>query len=113
MNRDKSKLKEEDDFDDLLSQYKKTLGYSAKAKKKTYKRNKDRDGAAWIIIYGGTSVAVAAAFALFVAEGLMSRGQARTMQNHLRKTIGYSKGRAWSYYLQTGDIVGAINKLGQ
>ena len=49
MNRDKSKLKEEDnfDFDDFLSQYKKTLGYSAKAKKKTYKRNKAKDETAW------------------------------------------------------------------
>lgn len=108
-------MNEEDNFDldDLLRQYKKMHGYREKVKKKTYKRNKAKDAAAWVIIYGGTSVVVAAAFALFVAEGLMSKGQARTMQNHLRKTVGYFKGGAWSYYLETGDILGAINKLGQ
>ena len=76
-----------------------------------YKRNKAKDAAAWIIIYGGTSVAVAAAFALFVAEGLMTKGHARVMQTNLGKALRSGKKEVWSYYLQTGDIVGAIEKL--
>ncbi len=77
--------------------------------KRKLKRTKAKDAAAFVIIFGGTSAMVTAAFALFVAEGLMTKGQSRAMQNHLRFSVGAWKGEAWRFYQETGDILGALN----